>query len=163
MSQIYTFIIWVFGGIALLIGAYHFIDLILTSIYFIIFGTFESVLQKSIEFEKPFDEILGIDNWKINTGMIGLNKIVNGYIALQYSVNERWVMFGISLVISVFTYFLGNVFKLRFIEFSSNPKTPKDISFVGLISLFVVIILLAPVIYKGMVGIPLMIMIYLFS
>ena len=148
-DRIFTFFAWVFFGISMQLGLFLFLDLLFTSIAFIFSGAFDSILQKGIE--KSITASTGFlseDIWRLNTGLKGLDLIINWFIGLQYNIVSRWIMFAVCLGISIALLFLGEVSQLKFIDKSSNPKTPQDVSLVGAISVLTAMILVAPI-YMG--------------
>jgi hypothetical protein len=152
-NRVYTFFAWVSGGIALLLGNYLLIDLLFTSIDFIFSGSFDSILQRCLEKSTTsLASIFASDVWRLDSGLKGLDLIVNWFIGLQYSVSGRWTMFALCLGIFLFLIIVGVFLDLEFIDKSSNAKTPDDISIVGLISGIVAIALISPVGWGGMIG-----------
>ena len=153
-NQIFTFFAWVFGNLTMLLGGVLFLDLILSSVAFLFVGDFWSIIQICLESHLgsgggAFDA----SNWKLDSGLKGLDLIVNWFLSLQYQVTGRWKMFAISLFVSLIILIVGLlVFDLDLVINSSNPKTPKDISIVCLIGSLTVLIMIAPLLFGGIFG-----------
>ena len=63
------------------------------------------------------------ENWKISTDLIGLNYLVNEFIALQYSPTGRWIMFGSSFFLIIVFFLAGEwIFDKDFFEDNDGPK-----------------------------------------
>jgi len=152
-NRVFTFFAWVFGGIALQLGLYLLLDLLFTSTAFIFSGNFDSILQLSLEqsTSSGFGLFLS-ENWRLDSGLKGLDLIINWFIGLQYTVTGRWIMFALCSGITIILVIVGGYFDLEFIDKSSNPKTPNDISIVGLISCITALALITPIFWGGLAG-----------
>ena len=127
-------------------------DGIATSVYFIINGEFKSVIQicmknglKTLTF---FDQ----DKWVIESGLKGLNVIINSFILLQYTVSGRWIICCIGLFILIFTLIIDYYFDIEPNFSSSNPKTPHDISFITLLGQITLIAVFSPILWGTLAG-----------
>ena len=152
-NQIYSFFALFFYGIAISLGFYILIDIIITSIIFLFSGNFDSFLQRSI-FKAAMDGTLIAypDVWRINTELQGLNFLVNWFIELQFSISGRWKMLGISSIISFILLIFGLFFNFDIKTNSSNPKRPTDTSIVCIFSGFVTLATLLPLINGILAG-----------
>jgi heme/copper-type cytochrome/quinol oxidase subunit 2 len=86
------------------------------------------------------------DTWKINTGLKGLDLMVNWFIKLQYDVLDRLVMFTLCCVVVIVSFVAGEFFGFSFIDKSSNPKTPNDIPIHGVVGIVAAYALIFPII-----------------
>ena len=152
-NQIFSFFAVFFFGIAMFLGFYILIDIIITSIIFLFSGNFDSFLQRSI-FKAAMDGTLIAypDVWRINTELQGLNFLVNWFIELQFSISGRWKMLGISSIISFILLIFGLFFNFDIKTNSSNPQRPTDISIVCIFSGFVTLATLLPLINGILAG-----------
>lgn len=150
---LFTFFSLVFFNIALQLGWLLILELLISSIVFIFSGNFESILQQSLEKSMVMGmDFFTPDVWKLNSGLKGLDFIINWFIGLQYSVIDRWMLFAICSGIAVTFFAVGIFFDFEIIEKSSNPKTPKDISIVSLFSLLAALAFISPIFWGGLTG-----------
>ena len=151
-NRIFTFFAWVSAGIALQLGFFLLLDILFTSTVFVFSGNFDSILQRSLEKSTSYADFLASEVWRLNSGLKGLDLIINWFIGLQYTVTGRWLMFVLSSGIMLILVIVSMYFDLEFIDKSSNPKTPNDISIVGLISVITALALISPVLWGGFMG-----------
>jgi hypothetical protein len=158
-DRVFTFFAMVFTYLALQLGWLLLLDLLITSIVFIFSGNFESILQKGLEKSITYGtDFFTSDIWKINSGLEGLDLIINWFIGLQYNVADRWIMFALCSGIAISLFAAGVFFDFKFIDKSSNPQNPNDISLVNLFSLFSALALISPIFWGGVTGFCIMIM-----
>ena len=90
MRAIITFYCFILAApLFLVIG----IDLLASSILYLITGEFKSYIDQYIT--NFYDEIYFFSQevWQVKTGLIGFDRITNGLISLQYSAGGRWMLF----------------------------------------------------------------------
>ena len=131
-------------------------DLLFTPIAFIFSGNFDSILQWLLEKSTSSFGLFLSENWRLASGLKGSDLIINWFIGLQYTVTGRWIMFALCSGIMIILLIVGDYLDLEFIDKSSNPKTPNDISIVSLISGATALALIAPMFFGGLFGILIM-------
>ena len=153
LHHFFAFFWWMFAMIVIQLGFYILVDFICTPIAFIFSGNFESLLQLGLEEGSAAGGILGADFWRLNTGLLGFDKILNWFLGLQYSVSGRWLMLvisgGICFAMLLISLFLDREIKLFS---SSNPQNSDDIGAAGLLGLIVAHGINIPVIYGSVFG-----------
>lgn len=106
LSLIFCFFLGIFLNCAYLI----LVDLVLSSIYFLVNAQWISLVSFGVD---SFSRITGLvffteSNWRISTGLLGFDYLVNSFIRLQYGYWGRLAMVIISGAICA-TIFLGAV------------------------------------------------------
>jgi hypothetical protein len=143
----FSLIVWFFATISIQLGFLLIFDLVFTPIVFIFSGNFESLLQQGLEEWIAYSSgFFASDTWKINTGLKGLDLMVNWFIKLQYDVLDRLVMFTLCCVVVIVSFVAGEFFGFSFIDKSSNPKTPNDIPIQGVVGIVAAYALIFPII-----------------
>ena len=103
--KVYNVFSGLFYTIALGLLVYQLLDLPITAFVFLWTGEFSSVLQKALDLGITEATFLSEDSWQLHTGLKGFDWLINSFISLQYSVSGRWMMVGISGVISILMAF----------------------------------------------------------
>ena len=105
VALIFTYLFNIFFLLFLYIGSILIGDLIISTIFFIFTGNWTSVVQMLLNYSLIEATFLRQEIWKISTDLIGLNYLVNEFIALQYSPTGRWIMFGSSFFLFIVCFF----------------------------------------------------------
>ena len=153
MNFLFTFFVSLFGLLAFILLIFQGSDLIISSLIFLYSGEYKSVLEMGLDFSFGIFTVFKEENWIINSGLLGLDLIVNNFLTLQYSFYNRWVMMGISIIITIVIGLIGLLFRLEIRVNSSNPKTPEDVSLPYLFAFLLNMLILAPLIFGGYLGI----------
>ncbi len=98
--RICAFWLGFFGGIAANLILLEFLDLIITSLFFIVTGEFSSILHRGYEFatRDSLFKIFQQDFWQLSTPLKGLDRFINWFIRLQYESSGRWLMIALSAI-----------------------------------------------------------------
>ena len=150
MSNVYTFFLTFFLTTFLVLIIFVTCDYLISSIVFIFSGSFESIIQKGLNFSILFTSK---ENWQIATGLLGFDKIINYFLGLQFDVSGRWLLIVIILGILVVLFPLENALSLKFNYKSSNPSTPDDISWIAALAFFTCFIFLLPAFFGLLSGV----------
>ena len=152
-NHIFTYFFFFFFGIFFSLAGSLFLDAIFSTIFFLIYGIWDSYLQKVMNHGILFLGELGQEIWKINSGFVGFDFLVNEFIGLQYSELGRWKMLGVSLLILILPFASAIIFKSDITGKSSNPKTPDDISIAAIFGQISCLAILAPFTIGSLIGI----------
>ena len=93
-----------FAWVAWILALWLALDLLATSVYFLIYGEFLSVLQKGMEFVLDKSGENGIfrpETWQLATGLKGLDQLVSEFMILQFDPQGRIKMLLISLAFAI--------------------------------------------------------------
>ena len=155
MNFLFTFFVSLFGCLALLLFIFQISDIIISSLIFLYSGEYNSVLEMGLEYSLGMMTIFKEESWTISSGLLGLDLIVNNFLGLQYNSYGRWIMMGISLSIAILIGLMGLVSGLELRMKSSNPKTPDDVSIPYVSGFLLNVLIVAPLIFGGYLGITL--------
>ena len=157
-DHVFSYFLGIFMTICFTLAVYLFADLIISTVFFIIYGYWTSVFQNALTLFYQKMYVFGPEIWRINTSLLGLNYLINEFVALQFTVAGRWLMFGISLFVTIVLLIIGVIFDIELKDKSSNPNTPEDVSLVWMLGILSYILILAPIVF----GVPFGIFIYFF-
>ena len=159
ISRVLSAILWSPVWIlSLLIFSFIF-DAIASTVYYIIWGDFSSVIQMGLMRMLRVTDIFWPYTWQINSGLKGLDQLVNGFMGLQYSTGGRFRMLLASLGLCIISFIMSLMFKsvLEFdeLEDTSHNEWPLILSFsIG-------IAFTAPLFFCGFLGWIMLIIDYL--
>ena len=137
-----------FAYIAISLGLYLFLDVIITSVRFLFVGEFSSFLQVLVRGDLTPETGPLFSSWSISTPLAGFDYLLNSFMALQFSVSGRWVIEGVSVGIFIVISFLSSLLDFE-IKFYST-KNPSDISLESMFALFTTTALLLPIWFAPM-------------
>ena len=150
VALIFTYLFNIFFLLFLYIGSILIGDLIISTIFFIFTGNWTSVLQMLLNYSLIEATFLRQEIWKISTDLIGLNYLVNEFIALQYSPTGRWIMFGISFFLFIVFFLAGAwIFDKDFLEDNDGPAALAMLTVILIVAPLQIGLLLAIAFYAG--------------
>ena len=147
-DYVFTYFLSLFFFICFSLAIYLFADVIISTVFFVIYGYWTSVFQNLFTLVNQKTDVFGPEVWRINTSLIGLNYLINEFVALQFSVAGRWLMFGISLFVTIVLLIIGVIFDIELKDKSSNPNTPEDVSLVWILGAFSYLFIIAPFVFS---------------
>ena len=156
MGKLVYLLFILFGTIAIILVWYLLLDILITSITFVFSGNFDSILQRNLENIAPVYGALTPEGWRLDSGLKGLDLIINSFIGLQFTVTGRWIMFALSSGISATLVIVCEIFDLEQ-PHRENPEKreysdPIDRPIGELIPCFTGAALMAPVVFGGLFG-----------
>lgn len=146
-DYVLSYFVGIFMTSCFTLAIFLFADVVISTVFFMIYGYWTSVFQNAFTLFLERTDLFGPEAWRINTGLIGLNYLINEFVALQFSVAGRWLMFGISIFVTIVLLIIGVIFDIELMDKSSNPNTPKDASFIWMLGSISYMIILAPLVF----------------
>ncbi len=142
ISNFFAYLAAITVMICVYLSLFFFIDIVISSLTFLVKGYWASTIQDTFKLLWNQTDIFEPETWRINTGLIGLDYLINEFISLQFSSIGRWKMFGVSAFFSIIFILIAFIFNFKIFE--SSLETSDKESIPWLLGALTSVALLAP-------------------